>query len=196
MHNPLLPFPFRLFRNSISTRLLLAIGLFILSSDISWAQDQRLFRAIVRTVDNGRIDGILYDVTDPTILYVPNIKSDIALLRAGQAEILPIPVSMIRGLTIRRKSHVARGTAIGLGVGAGFALLFSATIPASNSATSIDLTNVVREILVISSLIGGTFCGAVISVVPRSGITLNGKAALSPGVKRELLRFAYHSPVR
>ncbi len=190
MNAPLLPLPIRMPQNSVSTWLLLIIGVFVLSGGNSWAQGKPLFRVIMQTVDRERIDGILCDVDDSTIFYVPNNRHAIVSLRAKQADVLPISLSMIRKLTIRRKSHAARGALIGLGIGAAGGGLAALALPVDRSKSlSGAINNAFRVVSIGLIVTGGPIYGVLLSCVPRTSLSFRGDTTFLPQTKARLLYF-------
>ena len=100
--------------------LLIFPGFLLLTSLSVNAQRIKLFRSIIHTNEGERIDGILYDVTDSTVRYVPNQDGFIQQLRAGQTPtFFDVHRNAIDRIVIRRKGHVGRGALTGGGVGLG-----------------------------------------------------------------------------
>ncbi|MBO0931064.1 hypothetical protein [Fibrella aquatilis] len=84
-------------------------------------RDIKLYQTTVRTMTGEKIDGILYAMTDSTLVLFANNQATIRQFRAGQLpELSVLNMNDVKRISIRRKGHFLRQTAIGVGFGAAF----------------------------------------------------------------------------
>ncbi len=168
-----------------------ALLLFIGGTTV-YARPPKLFRVTLKTVDGERIQGILYDVTDSTILYVANKRDQIRAMQADTASALSVPLSTIKQLKIIRRGHGWRGALIGLAIGTATGLIMNASIPINPSkglGSAID--NAVRGMAISSAFLSGPIYGALFSNIPRRNLLFRGDTTFVPNTKTDLLRYAY-----
>gem|GEM_PF-2735624 len=152
------------------TRCLLLLSLLLSTTTIE-AQRPRLFRATV-TLDSGiQADGLLYGLTDSTLLYVANTREGMAKLRTGHPEVQILTADRIERLTIRRKGHLGRSALIGIGLGAigglSIAVFTRPQVPVDGWNFMTGLNNQVRRAAIFIVPFGGATYGALAGLIPR-----------------------------
>ena len=178
--------------------LLLLPGFLLFTTSLANAQRTRLFRSIIHTSQGERIDGILYDVTDSTVRYVPNQADFIRQLRAGEIpQVLDVHQRYIKKITIRRKGYVGRGTLTGTGIGLGTGLLIALAVQSDGGGSggvNIDISGLIRAVALVTLPIAGAGIGTLFSFIPERVIRIRQSAATYKSVKAELKRlsFVYH----
>lgn len=148
-------------------QLLILSALLLLITCPASAQRPKLFRSIIYTSQGERIDGILYDMTDSTVRYVPN-QADInqRLLAGDTVGAFTVHYHDIDRIVIRRRGHVGRGFLIGTGLGVAYSIGIAVfTRPASGGGLA-DLSNVIRGLAIVVGPIGGALYGTLVSLIP------------------------------
>lgn len=182
-------------------RLAILVCFFSLTASSVNAQRTKLFRSIIHTNEGERIDGILYDVTDSTVRYVPNQADFVRQLRAGEMpQVLDIHWNAINRIVIRRKGYVGRGTLTGTGIGLGTGLLTALAVRSDGGGSggiNIDLSGLIRAVALVTLPIAGAGIGTIFSFIPERVIRIRQSAATYKSVKAELKRlsFIYHKQV-
>lgn len=148
--------------------LLLLPGLLLLTAASVDAQRLKLFRSIIYTSRGERIDGILYDMTDSTVQYVPNQADFIRRLRDGQVPaVFDIHRDSIDRIVIRRKGHVSRGTSIGAGIGLVAGIGIAVFVhPAASRAVDAGFTDLIKVLAILTAPVSGAEYGALFSIIP------------------------------
>lgn len=173
--------------------LLLLPGFLLLTASLANAQRTKLFRSIIHTSQGERIDGILYDVTDSTVQYVPNQADFIQRLRAGQIPaVFDVHRNTINRIVIRRKGHVGRGALIGAGLGLvtgiGMAVF---TRPLPDAGLYTELLNLSRVGAILTAPLGGAQYGALFSIIPYRIKRIRQNADAYESAKGELRRLSF-----
>ena len=148
--------------------VLLLPGFLLLTTLSVNAQRTKLYRSIIHTSQGERIDGILYDVTDSTVRYVPNQADFIERLRTGQTPAtFDVHRNIIDRIVIRRKGHVGRGALIGggLGLAAGIGVAMF-TRPLTGGGFCAEISNAARVATIFIAPLGGAQYGALFSIIP------------------------------
>lgn len=174
-------------------RLLFLLGFALLSASPADAQRTKLFRSIIYTNRGERIDGILYDMTDSTVQFVPNQTDFIQQLRDGQPPTLfDVDKDVIDRIVIRRKGHTGRAALIGGGAGLVFSLGFAVAIPRSTGNGYLSaFENLFRSLFILAAPVGGVQYGTLISIIPRSVKRIRQNNTAFQLAKIELKRFSF-----
>lgn len=160
--------------------LLLSFPLLIVTS--VKAQRAKLYRSVIYTSQGEQINGILYDMTDSTVQYIPNRPASVKLLRDGMTPtVFDIRYDTINRIVIRRKNQVVRGIVTG-GVIGGLSLLPLAT--GGNSASGLEVIGY-AAFATVGSLTGILY-GTIRSLVPHRVHRIRHNAATFRSAQPEL----------
>jgi len=146
----------------------------------------KLYRVLINTSGGGLINGVLYELTDSTLRYVPNTANAIAQLRSGQANVLEIPVHQIEVFFINRRSHLARwvlrGFTTGFVVGGLGVLTTSKKGSYGRSLGGVGVA--------ISSTTGALL-GTVVNLLPRRQVRIDQQLDLYQSARQSVQKFSY-----
>ena len=179
--------------NLLFNKSVLLLVLFALACISTIAQkkkpNSKVFIARVAVIDNTRAKGVLYSVSDTTIVLIPLGKGtsiidgkDTVVIRTRDA----------KHINIKRKGSVGRGIWIGLATGVGIGLIVgAATHEECEGGGCVDLgagTSAVGG--AILGALPGAVVGAICGSVPHT-FKINGQP-LAQGQKTKLEKFALH----
>lgn len=178
-------------------RLILVLCLFSCSHWLVAQHRPKLFRAILTTTEGEQIDGILYTLTDSSVVLAGKMPEAIDALRAGATTpLVEINAKTIRKIIIRRKGSVGRGVAFGAVVGLVYGLgvaVFTRPIPPTGGILD-GLENGIRLGIIYSSPFGGAFYGLFASIIPRKRYLIGGNSSLFRDGSPLLSRFTFQPP--
>ena len=172
--------------------LLLFSGFLLLTVTSVDAQRIRLFRSIIHTSQGERIDGILYDVTDSTVLYVTDSPKSIKQLQLDNPIILSFPLTDINRIAItrRRPLRTANRVVFGLSAVGSLAVL---TIPNTGGSWGDVLYRVAfRPFLLVLLPLYAVAAMPRSAFFPRKIIRFNEARNGLADARTALLPFAYH----
>ncbi|MEZ0609453.1 hypothetical protein ACAW74_13095 [Fibrella sp. WM1] len=150
----------------------------------------KLYRATIRTTTGTKTQGILYAVTDSTVLIFHNDPSTIQLFREGNAvPIDTLRATAIKRIAIQRKGHFGRTVAIGAGVTA--ALATTALLSTANSEKR--LTGVVVALLVVPI---GLTTSLLLALPPLTIKRINGRPERLAGERAKLERYSIRAQIQ
>jgi hypothetical protein len=173
--------------------VVLFVLLVCLTVSMAQAQKIKLFRALVRLADDTQVTGILYTVTDSTLLLAPDTPPVIAQLRrAGSLPpLLTVSYADIRRITLWRKGHGWRGPVTGLVPG----LVLGGLIALQGRQfAGGGVANAGPQLLIglfsVNLLLAGTVAGTVGALVPRQRLNILQNRARFREVRAGLRRFS------
>ncbi len=153
---------------------------------VSASAQVRLFRCSIRLSYNVRYQGILYEVTDSTLFYVPNTRQVIRQLRAGEVpKQYMLAADKIEEVEIRRRGYVGRGIGFGAGTGLATGLILGAKYGQQSFLGNW------QSFLGALGMATGAVVGAVVSEFPRKTVRIHRDPALFRKAYPEFVPFSY-----
>lgn len=148
----------------------------------------RPFLVDIRFMDRERFDGILYDLTDTSIVIIPaDVKR--GKLLSQQDEIMHVPIDLIRKLRMERRGAGRLGIGLGMSAGVLAGGLIGVAV-GDNVARSVD-RGISRTESVLYGGFGGGLLGGVTGMIVAlltrdEGFVIDGNPARYVRVRPEL----------
>jgi hypothetical protein len=142
-----------------------------------------LYTAFITDQQGALFKGILYSVTDSSVLFVPNSPKYIHQLRRGKPELYSIASSQIREISLQRKGQVVHSILVGAGAGVVVSVALAVltknldtgtfALRGGNYKLGNALINVFRGLIIATAPAVGASIGAVDGVHSRANFTID-----------------------
>ena len=124
--------------------------------------DIRLYQVTVRTMAGEKIEGIFYAMTDSTLVFFANNRVAVKQFRAGQLpELYALSMADVKRISVQRKGHFLRQTAIGAGFGVVFLGLGTLLIASKAGIAPVSIGYLLGYLLAPAMVLGGMGQGLI-----------------------------------